>query len=370
MFPVSVCRSLARRGAEVHVFAEARSPTLRSRHCHRRFPSCPWTNGADFVAHLDRVVDDGRYDTIYVASEPIVQLLVRHRRSWPALPLPPPAAREVFLSKHAIIRRVTDSGAPVPRTIVPEGERDLDRAAQELGFPLLVKGERGTGSSHVRVCRTRAELRARYRLITDREDHFDGRPALQERIAGPKYTVAGVFRDGAALRLVGYRALLTCPPDAGETVKLVTESPPGLIATAQRMFEALAHTGMGSSEFLLDPRDGRFKFIDFGPRLWGNVGAAEAAGVDLFGPYRALARDEPIAPDLRFATGVVYRRPSGVLRRLRMRPQGFLAALRDTLDPRVRSDFEWRDPWPHCPPLPWLRRERTPQTVPSSGLRA
>jgi hypothetical protein len=102
---------------------------------------------------------------------------------------------------------------------------------------------------------------------------------------------------------------------------LVTESPPGLVPTAQRVFEALDHTGMGSAELMFDPRDGGFKFIDFAPRFWGNVGVAEAAGVDLFGPYRALACGEPIAPDLRFATGVVYRRPSGILRRLLMRPE-------------------------------------------------
>jgi predicted ATP-grasp superfamily ATP-dependent carboligase len=370
VFPVSVCRSLARRGAEVHVFAEAGSPMFRSRYCHRGIASGPWTTEAEYLARLDRVVDEGRYETIYVASEPIVQLLVRHGRGWPALPLPPPAAMAVILSKHSIVRRVADRGAPVPRTIVPDGERDLDRAAQVLRFPLLVKGERGTASAHVRVCRDLDELRECFRLIVAREALFGGRPALQEAITGPKYTFAGLFRNGVALRIVAYRAILTCPPAAGETVMLVTESPPGLVPTAQRVFEALDHTGMGSAELMFDPRDGGFKFIDFAPRLWGNVGAAEAAGVDLFGPYRALACGEPIAPDLRFATGVVYRRPSGILRRLLMRPQDLGACLRDTVDPRVRSDFAWRDPWPHWPFQSWRRRDLLPAAATSIGPRS
>lgn len=127
---------------------------------------------------------------------------------------------------------------------------------------------------------------------------------------------------------------------------------------------------MGSAEFTFDSRDGGFKFIDFAPRLWGNVGAAEAAGVDLFGPYRALARGEPIAPDLRFVTGVVYRRPSGILRRLLIRPRDLGACLRDTVDPQVHSDFAWRDPWPHWPFLSWRRRDLLRAASMSIGPRS
>jgi hypothetical protein len=215
VFPISVCRSLARRGAEVHVFAEAGSPMFRSGYCHRGITSGSWTTEAEYLARLDRVVVEGRYETNYVASEPILQLLVRHGRGWPALPRPPPAAMAVILSKHSIVRRVADRGAPVPRTIVPDGERDLDRAAQVRGFPLLVKGERGTASAHVRVCRDLDELRERFRLIVAREVLFGGRPALQEAITGPKYTFAGLFRNGVALRIVAYRAILTARPPPG-----------------------------------------------------------------------------------------------------------------------------------------------------------
>ena len=344
----------------MHVFAEAFSPVFRSRHCHRGFSSPPWTEGPAFLANLDRVVDAGAYDAIYVASEPILHLLARRPRTgpWLALPLPPPATLDVFLSKHRIVRRVAESEAPVPRTIVPETDRDLEEAGRELGFPILVKGEHGTASAHVRLCRDRAALRATYATMLARERRFGGRPALQEYVAGPKYTLSGLFRDGVALRIVGYRALLTCPPETGETVKLVTEAPPGFRETALGAFEALGHTGIGSAEFLLDSRDGRFKFIDFAPRLWGNIGVAEFSGVDLFGPYQALARDDPVRPDLRYATGVVYRRPSGVARRLTMRPADLAVFLRDSVDRRVRSDFAWSDPWPHLPSVSWLRRAR------------
>ena len=251
IFPVSVCRSLARRGVEVHVFAEELSSVFRSRHCHRGFSSPLWTEGPAFLANLDRVVDAGAYDAIYVASEPILHFLARRPRTgpWLALPLPPPATLDVFLSKHRIVRRVAESEAPVPRTIVPETDRDLEEAGRELGFPILVKGEHGTASAHVRLCRDRAALWATYAAMVARERRLGGRPALQEYVAGPKYTLSGLFRDGVALRIVGYRALLTCPPEAGETVKLVTEAPPGFRETALGAFEALGHTGIGSAEF-------------------------------------------------------------------------------------------------------------------------
>jgi predicted ATP-grasp superfamily ATP-dependent carboligase len=237
----------------------------------------------------------------------------------------------------------------VPLTIVPETADDVAAAARELGFPLVVKGEKGGASYNVRLIDDPAELLPVYREIRSRERGYDGRPALQEYISGPTYLSGGVFKDGRTLRMCAHRMTLMNPPRGGATVKAVTERSPELIDITLRAFEAFEWTGLAEIDMIRDDRDGRFKFLEINPRVWASIGIARRAGVDLFGPYRALAAGLDVEPDLRYRAGVQFHRLSGELHLLTKRPARLVGFLRDCFDPQVFSDFEWRDLGPHAP---------------------
>lgn len=350
LFPLELCRGLARLGHTVDVFAEGVSPVFRSRYCHRALASPAWY-ASGFRERLDGVVSAGGYDAIYVCSEAILEIVapVLHGPGWRALPCPRGAALDLVLSKNTALECARAAGVAVPVQVIPKDEADVVTLGREIGFPLVIKGEKGELARNVRFVYTEAELLPYYREVRDAERGYGGEPALQQFLPGETYLVGGLFRDGEALRLSAHRKAIMYPPQGGATALAVTVRPRALIDTALAVVAAFRYTGLANLDFVHDPRDGRYKFIEINPRVWASIGLAQHAGVDLYTPYRALVRGERVVPDLRFREGVRYHRLTSELRTLRATRRGALRFLRDCVDPRVASDFDLSDLRPHLP---------------------
>ena len=345
-YSVQLLRSIARMGYEVEIFAEPSSPSLHSRFCRKGLLSPSFHDGESFSAAIQSVVQNGNYDVIFLCSEevlPVILKVAHTSERWRALPLSEPADLKIMLSKHAVLKRVADARVPIPRTIMPADASEVLNAGRDIGFPLLIKGDRGEGSQQVRLVVESAELQEEYERVAAMDKSRKVLPALQEFIAGPKYTVAGLFEKGRPLRVIAYLAELIYPPTVGPTIKGITENPADLLDISFQAFDALRFTGLGNLEFIRDERDGQFKFLEINPRVWGNVGFAEHVGVDLYTPYRQLAEGVSVKPDLRFKTGVRYRRWLNDLRLVVRRPGRVFGFVRDCLNPGIHSDFCWSD---------------------------
>ncbi|MGH7907407.1 MAG: ATP-grasp domain-containing protein, partial [Candidatus Binataceae bacterium] len=345
---IQLCRALARQWRQVDIWAERDSPAFRSRYCANALETPPWNRDHAGPA-LAQIVEEKPYEAIYICSEEILEIVHRipRSRAWERLPLSEFATIETLLSKNATLAKMTQAGVGTPRTIIPSDEHEVEHLGNDLGIPLMIKGERGDSGRNVVMVNRREDLVPTYRQIARREQEYGGRPALQELIRGDAYSVGGLYLEGRALRICAHRKLLTYPPSGGWTVKGVTERPKGLLEECMKAFAALRYTGLGHAEFIRDRRDGRYKFIEVNPRIWGSIGIVEHAGVDLYQPYHALARGLAVEPDLRFKEGVLYHRFSGEVRLIRRRPLRVAGFFKDALDPRVRSDFEWSDAKPH-----------------------
>jgi predicted ATP-grasp superfamily ATP-dependent carboligase len=275
-----------------------------------------------------------------------------------ALPMPEMPILRTLISKHETLARVALEKIPTPFTILPVDENEAEQLSREIQLPFLIKGERGENCKNLRVVTDRKNLLPLYREIVRSEASYGGRPALQEMIQGPAYSVGGLFHKGRPLRLCAHRKLLTYPPAGGVTVRGVTERPEALLEEAFKTFAVFRYTGLGHAEFIRDERDGRFKFIEINPRLWGSIGIAEHAGVDLYRPYQALARGITVQPDLHYEEGVVYHRFSAEMQLILKSPLRLAGFLKDAMDPRVASDFTWSDPGPYLAAVPLMRSNR------------
>ena len=269
---------------------------------------------------------------------------------------PPAATIRILACKSSTLALAAEHKLSVPRTFVPREERELDRLAELLGYPLVVKGEKGEASENVRVVHGPRELMAKYRVVLRKERSYNGRPMLQEFIPGTQYSVGGLYQDGCPLRVCAYRKIFTYPVDGGLTAKAVTERPLDLLEDAFRMFRALHYNGLGQIQFIRDERDGLFKFMEVNPRIWASVGLAAHAGVDLFTPYRDLVQGRRVEADLSFREGVQYQRLMVQLRLILRRPVHMLSFVRDCLNPHVFSDIDFTDPGPNIPTVRGLRR--------------
>jgi acetyl-CoA carboxylase, biotin carboxylase subunit len=167
--------------------------------------------------------------------------------------------------------------AGVPLVPGTEGAANLAEAraaAEELGFPVLLKAAAGGGGRGMRLVTEPAEIEAAYaRASAEAEASFgDGTLYVEKAIAPARHVEIQVLCDG-------HGGVLTC----GEREcsiqrrhqKLIEESPsPALDAELREEMEAAAeraclHIGYrnaGTFEFLVGP-DGSFSFIELNARL-------------------------------------------------------------------------------------------------------
>jgi D-aspartate ligase len=110
---------------------------------------------------------------------------------------------------------------------------------------------------------------------------------VQEMIpGGPQnlFSVGSFFKNGELLGKVVARRIRQHPMDFGHaTTHAVTVDIPELEETARRFLRAMGYYGLSEIEFMLDPRDGRYKLLEMNARTWGWHSLAIDAGVDL--PY-------------------------------------------------------------------------------------
>jgi D-aspartate ligase len=200
-------------------------------------------------------------------------------------------------SKRGQLEAAERVGIAVPRWSALGSAAEARKAADELGYPVLVKPsttegfKRRFGRQAFR-CESAAEAERAYIESEEYE------PLLQELVPGGDaqlYTLGSYLAaDGEPLGLFCGRKLRQTPPGVGtcrvgEAVWVEEVVDQGLT-----LLRALEHTGLSQVEFKRDPRDGVLRLMEVNPRLWQWHGLAAACGVDL--PriaYEDLTGDRP-----------------------------------------------------------------------------
>jgi D-aspartate ligase len=199
-------------------------------------------------------------------------------------PFPPWEVLARIQTKRGQLEAARAAGIPVPRTSYPASAAEARAAADELGYPVLVKPsstegfKRRFGRQAFR-CETGAEVETAF---ADAEPY---EPMVQELIPGADgelYTLGSYLAaDGEPLGLFCGRKLRQTPPGVGtcrvgEAIWVQEVVDQGL-----KLLRALEFTGLSQVEFKRDRRDGSFKLMEVNPRLWQWHGLASACGVDL-----------------------------------------------------------------------------------------
>ena len=188
---------------------------------------------------------------------------------------PPADVMERMAHKAEAKAEMRDAGVP----LVPGGDgavslAEARLAADELGYPVLLKAAAGGGGRGMRFVTGPAEIEAAYaRAWTEAEAAFgDGALYVEKAIAPARHVEIQVVCDG-------HGGVLTC----GEREcsiqrrhqKLIEESPsPALDAELREEMEAaseraclhIGYRNAGTFEFLVGP-DGSFSFIELNARL-------------------------------------------------------------------------------------------------------
>lgn len=217
---------------------------------------------------------------------------------------PPWEAVRAMGEKTEARRRMEEAGVPiVPGTTEPVAGPDRAvAAAEEIGYPVLLKAAHGGGGKGMRVARSADEVAKGFDQATSeaRSAFGDGSVYLERFIERPRHVEIQVLADGSGRTIhLGERE---CSVQRRHQ-KLIEESPSTAVdrALRERMGEAAVNAAMtvgylsaGTVEFLLD-QQGRFYFLEMNTRLQVEHPVTEMVyGVDLVREQLRIARGLPM----------------------------------------------------------------------------
>jgi predicted ATP-grasp superfamily ATP-dependent carboligase len=300
---LDIARNLSARGIRVYAIDSDRSvPGRFSNACTFVHCPCPETDEQAYIDFLlnwsERLA--GRA-VLYPLSDTHVLLLSKYRD------LLAPRFAYVMPSHDTMVGLTTKDGLDsvarahsiaAPRTWFLPNRADIGRIAEQVTFPAILKPTESTywhteeitrllrkglleGQAKAVACHRPEDLVSAFEQIAV----HDPRMIVQEVIPGEDsrlvYAPVYVGRDGAVLGYFSGRKLRVIPTGFGSASFVETFSDRALRDLVFEVLSAVGYRGLGGLEFKQDPRDGRYKLIEFNTRfgMWDALGTP--CGVDL-----------------------------------------------------------------------------------------
>lgn len=279
---LAAIRSLGRAG--VRVLAVDHRPSalgFRSRYAEPFVSPDPRVDETRFVAFIRALGEV----VVFPTHDEGLNAVARYLDDLPVLaPFPSWEVLERVQSKRSQLEHAQAAGIDAPRTRYPGSVPEARAAAEELGFPVLVKPEHPVGFKHrFRRQAFRCESPQEVEDAYARAEEFA--PMVQELVPGDDdtlYTVGSYLtRDGRALGVFCGRKLRQTPRGIGTCRVGEAVWVEEVVQAALRLLREFGYFGLSQVEFKRDARDGRFKLMEINPRLWQWHGLASACGVDL-----------------------------------------------------------------------------------------
>ena len=302
---LAIARSLSRQGLHVAVASrDARSPGLRTRHASARAvlpePEDDFEGYADaIVALADRF---GGGCAVIACNDPSVLALHRRRDALQAPGVGQPEAFEIAISKPRTLALATSLGIGVPRSVEARTPAEVDTAARELGFPVVVKPVESWRDEHhggerlyPTLARDDAEIAAARRLA----------PALvQEYAPGLRETIKLFRVGGEVVARFAMRIDRTWPALGGSSVhRESVPLPPDLVERADALLDVVGLDGYSEVEFRRNAA-GDPLVMEINPRLSQSIELPIRAGMDFARMEADWARGRDVAPVGSYRLGV------------------------------------------------------------------
>ena len=310
---LAAVRGLAAAGFEV-VAAAPRgqvAPAHWSRAVARRIRTPdPLADEDGFVSALADAVRGGEIDALIPGADASLLNVSRGRarlEPYVRIGLPESAAVWRSLDKVELAAAATRCGLAPPPTTICHGTSDALAAADELGYPAVVKPLRSVIESGSVRRRSGSELAIAPAELRTIVDGFGGEVLVQRRVVGALVSFGGVLAGGRLLGEAVSRYQRTWRPGAGNASYSETiDGPPELREQVGRLLTDLGWEGLFELE-LIERDDGGWHAIDMNPRPYGSMALAIGAGCNLPAIWCRRLLGEPAAAPVRAVAGTRYR---------------------------------------------------------------
>ncbi|MCC7101819.1 MAG: ATP-grasp domain-containing protein [Fimbriimonadaceae bacterium] len=192
---------------------------------------------------------------------------------------PSPEAMRALGGKIESKQIAVTAGVPITPGFFEPGASDaqLEQAAIEIGFPVMLKASAGGGGRGMRMVGERSELLSALALAREEAINAfgDGAMMVEKLVQQPRHievqfvadnfgNVAPLFERECSIQRRHQKLIEECPSP------LVQEHPElwnGMRDAAVRLVKQARYTGAGTAEFIVDPVTHDFYFLEVNARL-------------------------------------------------------------------------------------------------------
>jgi D-aspartate ligase len=299
---VAVIRTLGRLGVPVYAITEDRlTPSAASRYCAGSFV---WRvtghEESGYLAGRLREVGErlGRRAVVVPVDDEAAVLVAEHADELSEhfiFPRIDPGLPRALASKQRLHELCRRHDVPSPVSVYPATDKELAEFAATATFPVVVKNaepwtrRRAPVVSHTTVMQTAGELLG---AASSGNGSSPG-VIVQEYIPRDQAQdwIVHLYCDASSNCLVLFTGVKvrSWPPHHGATACAYTVANPELAQIAERFCKAIGFRGIADLDWRLDLRDGKYKLVDFNPRVGNQFRLFETEqGIDV---VRALHLD-------------------------------------------------------------------------------
>jgi predicted ATP-grasp superfamily ATP-dependent carboligase len=316
---VAVARSLNRRGIPVEVATfSAQEINPRSRAIRRffRLPN-PDDSARDFILSLTELIHRQRYDLIIPGNDVAFTALVENHAEISEsvkIASPPPHVIERVLDKSLTIEAAQRCNVPSPLTRVVSNAAQIRDAAEELGFPFVLKPARKMRTEDFKVLTIHDASQI--------QQHFPANQAFaspllaQEYCPGVGVGVEVLIHNVECVTAFQHQREKEFPYGGGVSVVARAQQPdPTLLEKSISLLRELEWDGIAMVEFRVDEQ-GNASLMEVNGRFWGTVSLPIACEFDFpYHQWQLLHGQSPV-PSSAATFNKKWRWTAGYLRRM------------------------------------------------------
>ena len=277
---VGIARSLGRVKVPVYAVSEDRfTPMALSRYVVDTFRwSDPKLRSESFRDDLLTMASQiGSRSVLIPTDDFAARFVAGHEselRSAFICPIVDPDLPELLSDKrklHSLCMRV---GVPCPETCFSHSIDDVKQFLENARFPVMIKAASFGGlPANVSSTRTAANAKEVLEIYSRLNETDIPNLLLQEYIPqGSEDWIFQGYRNpdtGCMISFTG-RKLRSWPPFAGPTTLGVSQINETIAREAKALVEKIGYAGIMDLDYRLDVRDGKYKLLDFNPRIGAN----------------------------------------------------------------------------------------------------
>ena len=171
-----------------------------------------------------------------------------------------------------------ENDVPHPKT-ARLSEGTLEKAANEVGFPALIKPDYSVGARGITKVNSIAELQKKYPSVSEKY----GSCTLQEFIENKEYYYNVMLYRDAQGRFPAYtiiKIVRMYPIGAGSSACCITVENDDILQICKDCLDKLSWVGMADFDVLQRLDNGAYKIIEINPRVPASLRAAAVSGIN------------------------------------------------------------------------------------------